>query len=69
MKYLSVCSGIEAATVAWHQLGWEPWAFSEIEKFRCIGMFRLFGWNIGKVRNGQSLTMQRRVAMESHLRR
>jgi DNA (cytosine-5)-methyltransferase 1 len=33
MKYLSVCSGIEAATVAWHPLGWKPLAFSEIEKF------------------------------------
>lgn len=33
MKYLSVCSGIEAATVAWHPLGWEPVAFSEIEAF------------------------------------
>jgi len=33
MNYLSVCSGIEAATVAWHPLGWEPVAFSEIEKF------------------------------------
>ena len=33
MKYLSVCSGIEAATVAWHPLGWKPEAFSEIEKF------------------------------------
>lgn len=33
MKYLSVCSGIEAATVAWHPLGWSPAAFSEIEKF------------------------------------
>jgi hypothetical protein len=22
MKYLSVCSGIEAASVAWHPLGW-----------------------------------------------
>ena len=33
MKYLSVCSGIEAATVAWHSLGWEPLAFSEIEPF------------------------------------
>ena len=33
MKYLSVCSGIEAATVAWHSLGWTPTAFSEIEKF------------------------------------
>ena len=33
MKYLSVCSGIEAATVAWHLLGWTPIGFSEIEKF------------------------------------
>ena len=33
MKYGSVCSGIEAATVAWHELGWEPQWFSEIEKF------------------------------------
>jgi len=35
MRYLSVCSGIEAATVAWHPLGWEPVAFSEIEQFPC----------------------------------
>jgi len=33
MKYISVCSGIEAASVAWHELGWEPVAFSEIEPF------------------------------------
>ena len=33
MKYLSVCSGIEAATVAWHPLGWEAVGYSEIEKF------------------------------------
>jgi DNA (cytosine-5)-methyltransferase 1 len=33
MKYLSVCSGIEAATTAWHHMGWNPVAFSEIEKF------------------------------------
>ena len=33
MKYLSVCSGIEAASVAWHTLGWEPAAFCEIEAF------------------------------------
>lgn len=35
MRYLSVCSGIEAATVAWHPLGWTPVAFSEIEPFPC----------------------------------
>jgi DNA (cytosine-5)-methyltransferase 1 len=28
-----VCSGIEAATVAWHPLGWSPVAFSEIDAF------------------------------------
>jgi DNA (cytosine-5)-methyltransferase 1 len=33
MNYISVCSGIEAATVAWHQMGWSPIAFSEIEPF------------------------------------
>ena len=31
LRYGSVCSGIEAATVAWHPLGWEPAFFSEIE--------------------------------------
>jgi DNA (cytosine-5)-methyltransferase 1 len=33
LRYLSVCSGIEAATQAWHPLGWTPVAFSEIEAF------------------------------------
>lgn len=33
MRYLSLCSGIEAASVAWHPLGWTPVAFSEIEPF------------------------------------
>lgn len=33
MKYLSVCSGIEAASVAWAPLGFSPVAFAEIEKF------------------------------------
>ena len=35
LRYLSVCSGIEAATQAWHPLGWQPVAFSEIEPFPC----------------------------------
>lgn len=35
MRYISVCSGIEAASVAWEPLGWKPAAFSEIEKFPC----------------------------------
>lgn len=33
MIYGSVCSGIEAATVAWHPLKWVPAWFSEIENF------------------------------------
>ena len=35
MKFLSVCSGIEAASVAWSPLGWKAVAFSEIEPFPC----------------------------------
>lgn len=31
LRYGSVCSGIEAATVAWHPLGWKSQFFSEIE--------------------------------------
>ena len=33
MIYGSVCSGIEAATAAWHSLGWKASFFSEIEAF------------------------------------
>lgn len=33
MRYVSVFSGVEAATLAWGQLGWEPVAFSEIDPF------------------------------------
>src|SRR5690606_32494748 len=35
MKFLSVCSGIEAASVAWKPLGWKAVGFSEIEPFPC----------------------------------
>lgn len=33
MRYISVFSGIEAASVAWEPLGWEPVAFAEIDEF------------------------------------
>lgn len=33
MRYGSVCSGIEAASVAWESLGWLPAWFAEIEAF------------------------------------
>lgn len=32
MNYGSVCSGIEAATAAWHGLGWKPAWFAEMDK-------------------------------------
>lgn len=35
MRFGSVCSGIEAASVAWNPLGWEAAWFSEIEPFPC----------------------------------
>lgn len=35
MRYATVCSGIEACSVAWEPLGWQPVFFSEIEKFPC----------------------------------
>jgi site-specific DNA-cytosine methylase len=35
IRFGSVCSGIEAASVAWHPLGWEAAWLSEIEPFPC----------------------------------
>ena len=35
MRFGSVCSGIEAASVAWHPLGWQAAWLSEIEPFPC----------------------------------
>ena len=33
MRYGSVCSGVEAASLAWESLGWQPAWFAEIEPF------------------------------------
>ncbi|RYC72152.1 DNA cytosine methyltransferase [Spirosoma sordidisoli] len=33
LSYATVCSGIEAPSVAWHPLGWRPVWFSEIDRF------------------------------------
>lgn len=35
IRYLSICSGIEAASAAWKGLDFEPAAFAEIEPFPC----------------------------------
>lgn len=43
MRYLSVCSGIEAASVAWSPLGWKAVGFSETEMFpRAVLKYRFF---------------------------
>lgn len=47
MRYGSVCSGIEAASVAWVTLGWAPAWFAEIDPFCC----RLLDWHYPDVRN------------------
>ncbi|MBB6142973.1 DNA (cytosine-5)-methyltransferase 1 [Silvibacterium bohemicum] len=39
MRYLSVCSGIEAVSVAWQPLGWQPAMFAEIDPF-CAWLLR-----------------------------
>ena len=46
MIYGSICSGIEAATVAWEPLGWKPAFFSEIEKFPCQLLAHRYGSNM-----------------------
>jgi DNA (cytosine-5)-methyltransferase 1 len=35
LRFGSVCSGIEAASVAWHPLGWRAAFVSEIDRFPC----------------------------------
>lgn len=46
LRYGSVCSGIEAASVAWHPLGWRPVFFSEIEPFPCEVLAHHYGSNL-----------------------
>lgn len=52
MIYGSVCSGIEAATMAWHPLGWTPRFFSEIDKFPSAVLAHHYGSNMP----GEALT-------------
>lgn len=49
ITYGSVCSGIEAASIAWDSLGWQPAWFSEIEPFPCAVLEQHWPWvpNIG----------------------
>ena len=43
MRYLSVCSGIEAASSAWQPLGWTAAGYSEIEPFPRAVLQQRFG--------------------------
>jgi DNA (cytosine-5)-methyltransferase 1 len=55
LKYLSVCSGIEAASVAWNPLGWTPVGFSEIDPFACS----VLSFRFPEVQNFGDLTQNR----------
>lgn len=52
IRFGSVCSGIEAASVAWNPLGWEAAWFSEIEPFPCAVLAAHFPYvpNFGDMR-------------------
>jgi DNA (cytosine-5)-methyltransferase 1 len=43
MRYGSICSGVEAATLAWEPLGWKPAFFAEVEPFPCAVLMQKFG--------------------------
>jgi DNA (cytosine-5)-methyltransferase 1 len=43
MRYGSICSGVEAATLAWARLGWKPAFFAEVEPFPCAVLMQKFG--------------------------
>jgi len=43
IRYGSVCSGVEAATLAWKPLGWECVFVSEVEPFPCAVLQHRFG--------------------------
>ena len=42
MRYASVCSGVEAASLAWGKLGWTPVFFAEVEPFPCAVLQQRF---------------------------
>lgn len=46
MRYLSICSGIEAASVAWEPLGFTAAGFSEIDPFASAVLAARFGSNL-----------------------
>jgi DNA (cytosine-5)-methyltransferase 1 len=55
MRFLSVCSGIEAASVAWAPLGWQASAFAEIDPFASAVLAHRYPEvpNLGDIQNFQ----------------
>ena len=43
MRYGSICSGVEAASLAWQHLGWTPAFFSEVEPFPAAVLMQRLG--------------------------
>lgn len=43
MKYGSICSGVEAVSLAWRHLGWTPAFFSEVEPFPAAVLMQRLG--------------------------
>ncbi len=43
MNYGSICSGVEAATLAWRHQGWTPAFFAEVEPFPAAVLMQRFG--------------------------
>lgn len=52
MRYVSLFSGVEAATLAWGPLGWEAMAFCEVDPFPCAVLAHRYPEvpNLGDVR-------------------
>jgi DNA-cytosine methyltransferase len=65
MKYGSVCSGIEAASVAWESLGWQAQWYSEIEHFPSEVLAHRFPTvpNLGDM----TLLMENKIFLESEI--
>ena len=43
MDYGSICSGVEAASLAWEPLGWKAKFFAEVEPFPSAVLQQKFG--------------------------
>ena len=43
MDYGSICSGVEAAGLAWEKLGWKARFFAEVEPFPSAVLMHRFG--------------------------